>query len=61
MRWFQVITAFNPLTYCAEMVRAAMVPQVPHIAPWISLLALLVAAALFTGTGVISFRRRAQS
>ena len=22
-RWFQVITAFNPMTYCAEAVRAA--------------------------------------
>jgi ABC-2 type transport system permease protein len=61
MRWFQMITAFNPLTYCAEAVRAAMVPTVPHIAPWISVMALIVAAAIFTGTGVACFRRRAQS
>ena len=61
MPWFQVITAFNPLTYCAEAVRAAMVPYVPHIRPWISILALLVAAAVFTGTGIMSFRRRAHS
>ncbi len=61
MRWFQVVTALNPLTYCAEAVRAAMVPDVPHIRAWISILALLVAAALFTVTGVLSFRRRAHS
>jgi len=24
--WFQIITAFNPLTYCAEGVRAALIP-----------------------------------
>jgi ABC-2 type transport system permease protein len=61
MRWFQVITAFNPLTYCAEAVRAAMVPDVPHIAPWISVPVLFGATALFTVTGVWSFRRRALS
>jgi ABC-2 type transport system permease protein len=61
LRWFQIITAFNPLTYCAEAVRAAMVPDVPHIAPWISVLALVFAAGVFTATGVVSFRRRAQS
>ena len=59
MPWFQVITALNPLTYCAEGVRAAMVPDVPHIAPWISILALLVSGAIFTATGMIGFRRRA--
>jgi len=61
MRWFQIVTALNPLTYCAEAVRAAMVPDVPHIPAWISILALIVAAALFTVTGVLSFRRRAHS
>lgn len=59
MRWFQVITALNPLTYCAEGVRAAMVPDVPHIQPWICIAVLLVSAAVFTGTGLVGFRRRA--
>ena len=58
LRWFQVITAINPLTYCAEGVRAAMVPDVPHIHPWICILALLAAAATFTTTGMLSFRAR---
>jgi ABC-2 type transport system permease protein len=61
LRWFQVITAFNPLTYCAEGVRAAMVPNVPHIQPWICISVLLLSAAVFTLTGMVTFRRRAYS
>jgi ABC-2 type transport system permease protein len=61
MRWFQVVTAINPLTYCAEGVRAAMVPEFPHIRPWICVAVLLLASAVFTFTGVLTFRRRAYS
>ena len=61
MRWFQVITAINPLTYCSEGVRAAMVPELPHVRPWICLAVLLFSSAVFTGTGMWSFRRRAFS
>jgi ABC-2 type transport system permease protein len=58
--WFQVITACNPLTYCAEAVRAALIPnEVPHIATWICLVALVISAVIFTVTGVLSFRKRA--
>ena len=59
LRWFQVVTALNPLTYCAEGVRAAMVPNVPHIAPWICVTVLSGASVLFTATGIWGFRRRA--
>jgi ABC-2 type transport system permease protein len=59
-RWFQVITAFNPMTYCAEAVRAALIPhEVPHIATGLCLLALLASSAIFTVTGVLAFRKRA--
>lgn len=61
MRWFQVITAINPLTYCAEGVRGAMVPNVPHIAPWICIVVLIGASAVFTVTGMLGFRKRALS
>jgi ABC-2 type transport system permease protein len=61
IRWFQVVTAANPLTYCAEAVRAALVPGVPHIRPWVSVSVLLAAAAVFTWTGMTTFRRRAMS
>jgi ABC-2 type transport system permease protein len=57
--WFQVVTALNPLTYCSEGVRAAVVPEVPHITPWISVLLLVVSGALFTGVGMLGFQRRA--
>lgn len=58
--WFQVLTAFNPLTYFSETLRAALVPGTPHIHPWISLLALLAALALFTATSVRGFLRQAR-
>jgi hypothetical protein len=31
-----------------------MVPEVPHIAPWICVLALIGAATVFTATGIAS-------
>ena len=61
LRWFQVITLFNPLTYVSEGLRAAMVPQVPHIQPWICIVALLVSIALFMAIGIKGFLRRALS
>ncbi len=61
MRWFQVVTAINPLTYCSEGVRAAMVPELPHVRPWICVAVLLLSSAVFTFTGMWSFRRRAYS
>ncbi|BCB79964.1 ABC transporter permease [Phytohabitans flavus] len=59
MRWFQVVTALNPLTYLSEAVRAAVVPDVPHIAPWICILVLLASGAASTAVGVRGFMRRA--
>lgn len=59
IRWFQIVTAVNPLTYCAEGVRAALVPHVPHIAPWISLTVLTGTAVVLTVSAVLSFARRA--
>ena len=41
--WFKVVTACNPMTYVSELMRAALVPDVPHIAPWICLLVLVCA------------------
>jgi ABC-2 type transport system permease protein len=59
LRWFQVVTAANPMTYASEGLRAALVPGVPHIAVWICLTVMpLAIAALFT-IGVRGFYRRA--
>lgn len=59
LRWFQVVTLLNPLTYASEGLRAALVPQVPHLPPWITLPALVASIALFSATGIRGFLRRA--
>jgi ABC-2 type transport system permease protein len=59
LRWFQVVTAANPMTYVSESLRAALVPQVPHIEPWICLVVLVGAIAFLLGVGVRGFYRRA--
>ena len=59
LRWFQVITACNPLTYVSEGLRGAMVPGVPHIRPLICIVGILAAIALFMAIGIRGFLRRA--
>ncbi|MGH3717338.1 MAG: ABC transporter permease [Pseudonocardiaceae bacterium] len=59
LRWFQVMTAANPITYVSEGMRAALVPNIPHIPGWICLLVLAGSLALFGTLGMIGFRRRA--
>jgi ABC-2 type transport system permease protein len=57
--WFQVVTAANPMTYVSEAMRAALVPTVPHIHPWICLLVLAGALMALMTIGVRGFYRRA--
>jgi ABC-2 type transport system permease protein len=57
--WFKVVTACNPMTYVSEGMRAALVPAVPHIAPWISLTVLTVSLAGLLALGIRLFLRRA--
>ena len=59
LRWFQVLSAANPLTYVSEGMRAAMLPDVPHIPPWLGLLLLVAFIAVFMAIGIRGFRRRA--
>lgn len=59
LRWFQVLCAFNPLTYVSEGMRGALVPSVPHMPPWVTLLALVLACAAFGAVGTKLFLRRA--
>src|SRR5689334_25354253 len=59
LRWFQVVTAANPMTYASEGLRAALVPSVPHIQPWISLTVLPGALVLLIAVGIRGFYRRA--
>src|SRR6266513_1827360 len=63
IRWFQIITLFNPLTYAAEGLRFAMVPSYYGHAlstlamPWI-ILGLSVTIVAFFIFGIRTFRRR---
>jgi ABC-2 type transport system permease protein len=59
LRWFQVITACNPMTYVSELMRAALVPSVPHIRPWICLLVLAASVVGLMTLGIRGFFRRA--
>ena len=59
IRWFQVVSACNPMTYVSEGLRGLMVPGVPHIQTWICFVAAIGAWLILTTIGMIGFRRRA--
>ena len=59
LEWFQWLTTINPLTYASEGMRAALVPSVPHMRPYVSIVMLLVSLAIFSATGIRGFLRRA--
>ena len=59
IRWFQIITACNPMTYVSELMRGSLTPDVPHIAPWICVVVLLGAIAFLMTIGIRGFYRRA--
>jgi ABC-2 type transport system permease protein len=59
LRWFQVVTAANPMTYVSEAMRAALVPDVPHIRAWVCLVVLVCAVCGLLAVGVRGFYRRA--
>jgi ABC-2 type transport system permease protein len=57
--WFQVVAAFNPLTYVSEGMRGALVPTVPHIRPLYCFAALVLSLVLFSAIGIRGFLRQA--
>jgi hypothetical protein len=59
LRWFQVVTLINPLTYVSEGMRGALVPGVPHIRGPICVGALLLSLAIFSAIGIRGFLRQA--
>lgn len=59
LRWFQVVTACNPMTYVSESLRGALVPEVPHIRPWICLVVLVGSVIVLLTLGLRGFYRRA--
>jgi ABC-2 type transport system permease protein len=59
IRWFQIVTACNPMTYVSEALRGAMVPYVPHIPPWICIVVLVFSVCVLLTVGSRGFYRRA--
>jgi len=66
IKWFQILTLFNPLTYAAEGMRYAMIPPIPGQAAqtlaisWV-VLALCAAFILSLWGGIKLFHRRVVS
>ena len=63
LKWFQIVTLFNPLTYGAEGMRSAMEPPifghaVTTLAPQWIFLGLIVTVVGFFSFGVRTFRGR---
>jgi ABC-2 type transport system permease protein len=59
IRWFQVVSALNPMTYVSEGMRGLMAPEVPHIQTWICFVVAIVALVILMVVGMAGFRRRA--
>nr|WP_246851391.1 ABC transporter permease [Patulibacter sp. SYSU D01012] len=58
LRWFQIVTLVNPLTYVSEGSRAAFgAPE--HLASWAIALGMVASIAVFGAFGLLGFRRRA--
>lgn len=59
LRWFQVVTCINPITYASEGFRASLVPNMPHMPVWFIIVGLFVFLSFFTYLGVRGFLRKA--
>ncbi|MFJ9896662.1 ABC transporter permease [Streptomyces sp. NPDC091280] len=59
LRWFQVISAANPLTYISEGLRAATLPHLRTIPLWTDTLVLLFALTVAAAIGIKGFMARA--
>ncbi len=66
IKWFQILTLFNPLTYAAEGIRYAMIPPIQGQAPetlaigWV-VLALSATFIICLWVGITRFKRRVLS
>jgi ABC-2 type transport system permease protein len=59
IRWFQVVSACNPMTYVSEGLRGMMTPNVPHIQTWICFVVGVASLVVLTSIGMVGFLRRA--
>jgi len=66
IQWFQYLTLLNPLTYCSEGLRYAMVPEngafpMPTLDLRVVIVALLIGIAVCYGFGLRTFKKRVVS
>jgi ABC-2 type transport system permease protein len=61
IRWFQVVSALNPMTYVSEGLRGLMAPDVPHIATWACFVVAVGYLVVLMVVGMYGFNRRALS
>ena len=59
LRWFQVLSALNPMTYVSEGLRGLMAPGVPHIQTWICFVVAVGSLSILMAIGMTGFNRRA--
>lgn len=59
LRWFQVVTLFNPITYASEGARSAMLPLSPHMTTSKAAAALAAVTVVLAAAGIAGFLRRA--
>jgi ABC-2 type transport system permease protein len=59
LRWFQVVCAFNPLTYISEGMRAILIPGLNSLPLWLDVLAAIAACLIFGSIGIWGFLKRA--
>ena len=56
--WLQYLVLLNPLVYMTEGLRASLTPQLPHMAIWASLLALVGGSIGLTVVSLRTFTQR---
>jgi ABC-2 type transport system permease protein len=60
LRWFQIVTLFNPLTYMSEGIRGALIPNlIEHMHAVTAAVALAAAMVVAGAIGIRGFLRRA--
>ena len=61
LRWFQVVTAANPMTYASEGLRGTLAPQYPHMPLGVVIAVLAAVDVALIGLGLRQFYRKAIS
>ena len=56
--WLKVLVLFNPLVYMTEGLRTSLTPELPHMAIWASMLALLGGSLALALVSLHTFTRR---